>query len=300
MIVCSHVEVWSPDSIDMPSAAAACRGSLGYVECERCNPGNLVVILKSAEAATDSPDTRRPHISVVEAEDPRGLNVAARLPKGESEQLALLRRIAMLIKGSTITPTREEHWMNLASAMALRSSSFKQRVGCVVVRDDALLAMGVNEVPVEGGGVAWGDEEGIDRDYVISGDPPVAGRKNSLVDRVVGSLLGITPEALEADSIGRKVLSELVAVVDVERALHAEISAVCDAALRGNSLRSSTVYCTHEPCYRCRRQLVAAGVVKAVYDRPIVSSVNPHLWQQLSTNLACVQFSGIRWNSYSG
>lgn len=49
--------------------------------------------------------------------------------------------------------------------------------------------------------------------------------------------------------------------------VHAEQNAVSDAARRGVSLDSSTVYITHFPCINCAKILAAAGVRCIKYHR---------------------------------
>jgi dCMP deaminase len=53
-----------------------------------------------------------------------------------------------------------------------------------------------------------------------------------------------------------------------QRAVHAEMNAVVQAALHGVSTQGSTLYCTSQPCYSCAKVLVNAGVVRVVYQEP--------------------------------
>lgn len=47
--------------------------------------------------------------------------------------------------------------------------------------------------------------------------------------------------------------------------IHAEMNAIIWAARRGISIDESTIYCTHEPCHECTKNIIAAGVKKIVY-----------------------------------
>lgn len=49
------------------------------------------------------------------------------------------------------------------------------------------------------------------------------------------------------------------------RGLHAEQNAIVQAALHGVSVKSSTLYCTHQPCSLCVKMLINAGVDQLVY-----------------------------------
>jgi dCMP deaminase len=49
------------------------------------------------------------------------------------------------------------------------------------------------------------------------------------------------------------------------RAVHAEQSALIQAALHGISPKGSTMYCTHQPCSTCAKMLINAGIKKVVY-----------------------------------
>src|ERR1035437_8889746 len=49
------------------------------------------------------------------------------------------------------------------------------------------------------------------------------------------------------------------------RTIHAEQNALAQAARRGDSTEGSTLYCTLEPCSRCRKLLRAAGIIDFKY-----------------------------------
>lgn len=50
------------------------------------------------------------------------------------------------------------------------------------------------------------------------------------------------------------------------RAVHAEIRAIADAALRGTSLKGCRAYCTLLPCVNCMQALLLSGIRVIVYD----------------------------------
>lgn len=50
-----------------------------------------------------------------------------------------------------------------------------------------------------------------------------------------------------------------------KRTVHAEMNLITMCAKEGISLRDATVYCTHEPCNECKKNLISAGVKAVVY-----------------------------------
>jgi dCMP deaminase len=62
---------------------------------------------------------------------------------------------------------------------------------------------------------------------------------------------------------------------EICRAVHAEQNVIIQAALHGISIKGSTIYCTHTPCFLCAKMLVNAQIKRFVtfknYD---ISSYN--------------------------
>lgn len=56
------------------------------------------------------------------------------------------------------------------------------------------------------------------------------------------------------------------------RAMHAEMNALLDAALRGVSVKGSTLYTTTFPCHNCARHIIGSGVAKVVFIEPYTKS----------------------------
>ncbi|WP_238258263.1 deaminase [Methylobacterium gnaphalii] len=50
------------------------------------------------------------------------------------------------------------------------------------------------------------------------------------------------------------------------------MSAICDAARNGSSIKNSTLYCTTFPCHLCAKHIVASGVTNVVYLEPYPKS----------------------------
>lgn len=50
--------------------------------------------------------------------------------------------------------------------------------------------------------------------------------------------------------------------------IHAEMNAVMFAAKNGISVNGATLYCTHEPCDQCLKNIIQAGIKRVVYLYP--------------------------------
>ncbi|QQR84077.1 dCMP deaminase family protein [Candidatus Peregrinibacteria bacterium] len=59
-----------------------------------------------------------------------------------------------------------------------------------------------------------------------------------------------------------------------QRAVHAEMNAMLQAAMHGNSTIDATLYCTHFPCNHCLKGIINAGISKIVYEKPYKNGEN--------------------------
>ncbi len=48
-------------------------------------------------------------------------------------------------------------------------------------------------------------------------------------------------------------------------AVHAEINAILLAAKNGHSTKDAKLYCTHQPCTECAKQIVNAGIAEVIF-----------------------------------
>jgi len=72
--------------------------------------------------------------------------------------------------------------------------------------------------------------------------------------------------------------AQLFDVVEYGRAAHAEMAAICSAALRGVPIRDSILYCTTFPCHVCAALIVASGVQRVIYIEPYPKSRAPEMY----------------------
>lgn len=190
------------------------------------------------------------------------------------------------------TPTRDEHGQFLAAGAALRSAEFGRQVGAAIASPEgSIIAVGTNEVPRPGGGSHWEEDGAGNRDFEIGDLDSNRKHFDQLVQQLAegvdeylaelaetdgeeregGPIEGLRarlrsglPERLWAD--GLKDLTEF------GRSMHAEMSALLDAALRGVPVVGATLYSTTFPCHNCARHIIGAGIARVVFIEPYPKS----------------------------
>jgi len=174
----------------------------------------------------------------------------------------------------------------------MRSAEFGRQVGAAIATSEgSIVALGTNEVPVYGGGAHWEDDIGEgNRDFEI-GDidtnrrhlDEFATQLSDRIDKRLMSLIEALPESnrenaekLRADLLGRLPgdlrAAGLKDLTEFGRAVHAEMSAILDAVVRGVSVAGATIYSTTFPCHNCARHLIGAGVRRVVFIEPYPKS----------------------------
>jgi cytidine deaminase len=199
------------------------------------------------------------------------------------------RFVQLLFRAPFITPTMDEFLMFHARATAQRSADLSRQVGAVIATTRGeILATGCNEVPRAGGGVNWDDVAGSDkdyRDYKLGYDPASAAKKVI----VAGALEALSRAGWLAPNYANKSADELAqlalfseerpldgtavtSLLEFGRIVHGEMAAICDAAMRGVSVKDAVLFCTTFPCHMCARHIVAAGLKRVVYIEPYPKS----------------------------
>lgn len=232
-----------------------------------------------------------------EAQDPSGQNVRDAFPLGDvfidassrGSCAETLRRFVHLLFGSNeITPTHDEYGMYMAKSASLRSSDLSRQVGAAIfLKSGEIATMGCNEVPKAGGGTYWPGDKGDKRDFIQGHDPNEAYKMSLLfdiLDRLAkGSHLSEDLLTLgDAHKIGKKLLddngtngvkeSKIMDLLEFGRIIHAEMSAISDAARKGVPIQDGTIYCTTFPCHLCAKHIVASGIKRLVYLEPYPKS----------------------------
>lgn len=236
------------------------------------------------------------------------------------------RFIRLLFGARFITPTIDEYGLRLAQTVALKSADLSRQVGAVVLGDRGeLISAGCNEVPQPEIGVFWENDEingyKDHRDFKNLEDANVA-KKNDMLAELFQTLknegwLSEELQKLDKDALVRKALYEddskllkdtrINSLLEFGRIVHAEMSAITDAARRGQSLLNRTLYCTTFPCHGCARHIIAAGINKVIFIEPYPKSLTEELYEgmvkidgnQADRNNVCfVPFIGVAPKKY--
>lgn len=221
------------------------------------------------------------------------------IAKGPMKQ-KVARFIDALFGLNDIAPTKHEYGMYAAKSASLRSSDLSRQVGAAVFSDGGeLLTQGCNEVPRAFGGTYWDGEEPDYRDIKIGSDPneiikidvirdflerlaeakllsqSANGNASDLVDRLTNPK-SATNKGPGAGCLKGALITDLT---EYGRVVHAEMSALCDAARCGVSVRSATLFCTTFPCHNCTKHIIAAGIRRVIFMEPYPKSRAKELHQ---------------------
>lgn len=148
-----------------------------------------------------------------------------------------MNRFCDLLFGSNkISPNKHEYGMFAAKAAALRTLDLSRQVGAAIFTDGGeIISMGSNEVPQAGGGTYWSDGvEGIDdRDFQRQHDANDR-RKSQLLSELFDLAKVKNAAKLIKDTKIKE--SQFMDALEYGRIIHAEMSAICDAARTGRSV----------------------------------------------------------------
>lgn len=205
-----------------------------------------------------------------------------------------LKRLVQLTFGNPyVSPTRDEQAMFFAKAAALRSLDLSRQVGAAVVSSEGeILSTGCNEVPRFGGGLYWEDDVGRMRDFERGSDSNVDIKREIVEDafdrmRRRPGLLGAAAKSKSSSELAEDALfadgaylrdAQLFDVIEFGRAVHAEMSAITQAARAGIRLQGARLFCTTFPCHICARHIVAAGIRDVVFIEPYEKSRTAELY----------------------
>jgi len=189
------------------------------------------------------------------------------------------------------SPNKDEYGLYVASAAALRSADLSRQVGAAIFSSlGEIVALGCNEVPKAGGGTYWTDDKSpIFRDVDIGSDAN-HDRKNEifydLVDRLSEghflskALTNLKSPQKQVDSLlsNPKIRdAQMMDIIEFGRMIHAEMSAISDAARLGRPTKGAILYCTTFPCHLCAKHIVAAGIERVVFLEPYPKSYSQKL-----------------------
>lgn len=185
-----------------------------------------------------------------------------------------------------LSPTKAEYGMYAAAGASLRSLDLSRQVGAAIFSEQGeVITLGCNEVPKPFGGTYWSDDDGDKARDFEEGHDGNHSRKlrmvHDLVDRM-GRLRFLSEELMEAGSTVeqlRRMMSEkLIAdarvmdIIEFGRIIHAEMSAITDAARLGKRLKDSVLFCTTFPCHMCAKHIVSSGIKRVTFLEPYPKS----------------------------
>ncbi|CUU43806.1 ComE operon protein 2 [Blastochloris viridis] len=205
----------------------------------------------------------------------------------ESAIVSIDRFLNAFFGSNEISPTRDEYGMYLAKTASLRSCDLSRQVGAAIFsKTGEIISLGSNEVPKAGGGTYWTGDNADSRDIRLGHDPNEI-NKVEIFAEIISRLLEdklLSNDLLNKDaaSIVTILLSKnegkrykdlrVMDIIEFGRIIHAEMSAICDAARNGRAIIGATLFCTTFPCHLCAKHIVASGIGRIVYLEPYPKS----------------------------
>jgi deoxycytidylate deaminase len=203
----------------------------------------------------------------------------------EQAELLIDRFLEGLFGANFVSPTKQEYGMYLARNTALRSLDLSRQVGAAIMTAEGeTITLGCNEVPKPNGGTYWTGDPGDARDYKKGFDTNEQ-IKRSLLSNFTRQLaeIGYLKPEIRKEDVNAIILQEtskggrlrnvhLMDLLEFGRIIHAEMSALCDAARLGKAVKGAILYCTTFPCHICAKHIIAAGLKKVVFIEPYPKS----------------------------
>lgn len=200
----------------------------------------------------------------------------------------LERLLEIVLANPFKAPTKDEFALYEAHGAARMSAEPGRQVGAALVNEQGeIIALGTNEVPRPGGGVyrEGSNEPGIpdQREFRFGADTQERGvDTNDRVQREIASEIAAALNETERQWLRGDVdPDDLLAVIlttrlgdltEFGRAMHAEMSAILDAARNGRAVAGASLYVTTFPCHNCARHIVGAGIRNCVFLAPYAKS----------------------------
>ncbi len=227
-------------------------------------------------------------------------------------QVSVGRFVELLFGYAYHTPTQDEYGMFHAQGAALRSSSLARQVGAAISTPEGeIVAMGCNEVPKSGGGLYWPDDKPDMRDFKLGYDT-----SDKLKSMTLSEILErfcndgstwFTKDKTEMDRDKRRseaallmAGAQIMRAIEYGRSVHAEMTAILDAARRGVPTKGCTLYTTTYPCHDCARHIIAAGIDRVVYIEPYPKSLAQEFHQDAIAFDEAALHDKVRFTPYVG
>jgi deoxycytidylate deaminase len=196
------------------------------------------------------------------------------------------RFIRAFFGDTSVSPTKDEYGLYIATAAALRSVDLSRQVGAAIFsKRGEVISLGCNEVPKADGGTYWSDDDQPPVRDIEWGRDPNQERKNEIIYDLLDRMFdeGLLSDKLGSMEDGQKRVDSLLAskkirdaqlldIIEFGRIIHAEMSAISDAARLGRATAGASLYCTTFPCHLCAKHIVAAGMDRVVFLEPYPKS----------------------------
>lgn len=208
------------------------------------------------------------------------------------------RFVEAIFASPFLTPKSHEEGMNFATSASMRSAAAGRQVGAALIpKIGTPVVAGVNEVPKPGGGQYWEGDLPDYRDFKLGRDPnPIYIRRvmEEILQRLADhgwlkkDLAGLSgPELFAlASDVGEtdgSLLSgaRVSSLIEFIRCLHAEQSAIVNAARAGLSTDNAVLYTTTFPCHECAKMIIGAGIREVHYIEPFPKSLVDRLYGEM-------------------
>lgn len=216
-------------------------------------------------------------------------DVFVRSNDDESIKNTCTRFIDALFGKNNISPTRDEFGSYIAKSASLRSVDLSRQVGAAIFMPSGdLITVGCNEVPKPGGGNYWDEDSKKARDIDLGGEANKDERNRIVVD-FLNTLkrIGIIETSKSASEImsdpshKEAIMESLIGdITEYGRMVHAEMTAISDAARLGRSTEGSTMYVTTYPCHNCAKHIISSGIKRVVFIEPYQKSRTELLFEK--------------------
>ena len=195
---------------------------------------------------------------------------------GQDARVQAKRFCSLLFSDNRVSPTRMEYGMFAAKGAALRTLDLSRQVGAAIFTGGGdIVALGCNDVPRAEGGLYWAGDEFDDREFRRGHDSNDRRKREILAE--LGAAMGWPGDSDSWLNHPGVRASQFMDALEYGRVVHAEMSAITDAARLGRSLAGSTLYCTTFPCHMCAKHIVAAGIKRVVFLEPYPKSLASEL-----------------------
>lgn len=234
-----------------------------------------------------------------------------------STNAQIWRLVRCLFGDVQVTPTIHEYGMSLAYAAQAKSSSLARQVGASILRPDGSVAsVGTNEVARAGGGqYTEADDEQYPRGRDVNRDQDSSDlfRHRAMTDLIrrlqEEHQLSDANQVMDPSELfntwwtKEKWLrkSYFAGTIDYVRAVHAEMSAISDAARNGVELNGTALYATTFPCHDCAKHIVASGISEVIYLAPYPKSLVADLYDDsIEINASAPSPDKVHFHSFVG